>query len=278
MPELPEVENVRRSLTAAVDGATIAAVRLGTFTGCIAAPEPDAFVARVTGRRITGFGRRGKYLLIALDSGDTIAVHLRMTGELTVTSPDTPTGKHHHLTFVLDDGRELRFSDTRKFGRLTLLTPDEAAALDRSLGPEPLDDRFTAERFAAMLAARSRAVKPLLLDQTFLAGVGNIYADEALFAARIHPLRPANSLTLDEAARLLDAIRVTLAAAIERGGTTLRDYRDGLGRPGNNQHYLHIYHRAEGDPCPRCAAPIARIVVVQRGTRFCPRCQPLPMP
>lgn len=276
MPELPEVENVRRSLSAAVAGATIAAVRLGAFTGCIAAPAPDEFVARVTGRRITGFGRRGKYLLIALDNGDTIAVHLRMTGELAVTSPEAPTGKHHHLTFVLDDGRELRFSDTRKFGRLTLLTPDEAAELDRSLGPEPLDDRFTAERFAAMLAARSRTVKALLLDQTFLAGVGNIYADEALFAAGIHPLRPANSLTLSEAARLLDAIRVTLAAAIDRGGTTLRDYRDGLGRPGNNQHYLHIYHLAEGDPCPRCGEPIARVVVAQRGTRFCPRCQPLP--
>ncbi|MDI3339731.1 MAG: bifunctional DNA-formamidopyrimidine glycosylase/DNA-(apurinic or apyrimidinic site) lyase [Sphaerobacter sp.] len=278
MPELPEVENVRRSLMWAVAGATIAAVRLGAFTGCIAAPSPAEFAARVTGRRIVELRRRGKYLLLALDSGETIAVHLRMTGELTVTWPDASAGRHHHLTLALADGREIRFSDTRKFGRLRLLTPAELAALDRALGPEPLDERLTPDRFAAMLAARSRAVKPLLLDQSFLAGIGNIYADEALFLAQLHPLRPANSFSPSEAARLLEAIRAVLRGAIARGGTTLRDYRDGLGRPGSNQHYLQIYHLDAGDPCPRCGEPIARLVVGQRGTRFCPRCQPLATP
>lgn len=276
MPELPEVENLRQSLAATIAGATIERVELGTFTGCIGFPDPEVFATRVAGTQITAFGRRGKYLLIGLDSGDTITVHLRMTGELTVTTSEAPTHRHHHLTFILGDGRELRYADTRKFGRLQLLEPDELAELDQRLGPEPLDPDLTAARFADMLAKRTRAVKPLLLDQTFLAGVGNIYADEALFAAQVHPLRPANELTATEAERLLTAVRAALSDAIVRGGTTLRDYRDGLGRPGTNQNYLQIYHLADGQPCPRCGGPITRIVVGQRGTRLCPRCQPLP--
>lgn len=278
MPELPEVETLRRSLNATVRGATIAAVRFGDFTGCIAGPDPESFRRRITGRRITATGRRAKYLLLGLDSGDTLAVHLRMTGELLLAAPTTPQPRHQHLTFALDDGRELRFIDTRKFGRLRLLSPAELAELDASLGPEPLSESLTASEFARMLGARRRAIKPLLLEQTFLAGIGNIYADEALFGARIHPLRSADSITPSEAAALLGAIRETLGRSIERGGTTLRDYRDGLGRPGSNQHYLHIYDRAAGDPCPRCGTPIVRVAVAQRGTRFCPRCQPEPTP
>ncbi|HET9016422.1 MAG TPA: bifunctional DNA-formamidopyrimidine glycosylase/DNA-(apurinic or apyrimidinic site) lyase [Thermomicrobiaceae bacterium] len=276
MPELPEVESVRRSLDPVVVGARVEQVRLGDFTGCIAAPDSAAFVAAVSGRTIMSTGRRAKYLLLGLDSGDTIAIHLRMTGELVIADASVPLGRHHHLTFALDDGRELRFADVRKFGRIRLLDANALSRLDQDLGPEPLDDDLTDERFAAMLAGRRRAVKPLLLDQTFLAGVGNIYADEALFAARLHPLRPAASLTSRESSRLLSAVRATLQSAIDRGGTTLRDYRDGLGRPGTNQHHLQIYALDPGEPCPRCGTPIERTVVAQRGTRYCPRCQPPP--
>lgn len=275
MPELPEVETVRRSLVDHLVGSRIERVELGAFTGCIAAPSPEEFSERVADRTIVGLDRRAKYLLIQLDSGETIAIHLRMTGELTLTAPAAPSYRHHHLSFVLDSGRQLRFSDVRKFGRIRLMSPPEVDALSRALGPEPLDEGFTAAEFAARFSERTRAIKPLLLDQTFLAGVGNIYADEALFAAGIHPLRPANSLSTEEAARLLAAIRETMGGAIERGGTTLRDYRDGLGHAGTNQHALRIYHLQDSEPCPRCGGPVSRMVVGQRGTKVCPRCQPL---
>lgn len=275
MPELPEVETVRRSLVDHLVGARVERVEFGAFTGCIAAPSPEKFAELVAGRTIAGLDRRAKYLLIRLDSGETIAIHLRMTGELTLTGPEALSDRHHHLSFVLDSGRQLRFSDVRKFGRIRLMSPAEVDALGRTLGPEPLDEGFTATDFAARLSERSRSIKPLLLDQTFLAGVGNIYADEALFAAGIHPLRPANSLNTEEGERLLAAIRETMGGAIERGGTTLRDYRDGLGRAGTNQHALRIYHLHDSEPCPRCGGPISRIVVGQRGTKFCSRCQSL---
>ncbi len=276
MPELPEVETVRRNLQSLVTGAVIRDVELGEFTGCIAQPEPNEFVARLRGQRIAGTDRRGKNLFILLESGDAVAIHLRMTGDLTVVSPDEPRGKHHHLAFALDDGRELRFSDTRKFGRLRLLTPPEFAEFRSTIGPEPLDDDLTAQRFFEMLQRRGRAIKPLIMDQAFLSGVGNIYADEALYAARIHPQRPSNSISADEAAGLLNAISVAFLDALGRGGTTIRDYRNGLGERGENQDYLQIYSLNEGDPCPRCGTPINRIVVGQRGTRFCPNCQPAP--
>lgn len=275
MPELPEVETVRRNLDRLLVGTTIVDVRFGDFTGSIANPAPHIFTDEVRGRRFTGTGRRGKYLLLQLDSGDVIAVHLRMTGDLHVASADEPWGKHLHMALRLDDGRELRFADVRKFGRIWLLTPPELEDLDERIGPEPLDPAFTAEQFHERLQPRSRAIKALLLEQTFLAGVGNIYADEALFAAKIHPLRAASSLTLGEADALLAAIRLAFQSAIDRGGTTIRDYRNGLGEAGGNQHYLQIYTLAEGDPCPRCGTPISRIVVAQRGTRFCATCQPL---
>ncbi len=276
MPELPEVETVRRNLERLVTGATIGDVQFGVFTGCIAYPSPSEFAGKVHGRRISSTGRRGKNLLIRLDSGDIIAIHLRMTGDLQVVRSDEPRGKHHHLAFVLDDGRELRFSDTRKFGRLRLLNTAEFEQFDATIGPEPLDHSLPAKKFFERLQTRSRAIKPLIMDQAFLAGVGNIYADEALFAARIHPLRAANSLSRREASNLLKAIRAAFTHAIERGGTTIRDYRNGLGEPGGNQEYLQIYQLEEGDPCPRCGTEIHRIVVGQRGTRFCPRCQPTP--
>ncbi len=276
MPELPEVETVRRNLNDLIAGSTIQNVVLGDFTGCIAHPPPDQFVERLRGQRISHTNRRGKNLLVELESGDVIAIHLRMTGDLHVARPEEPSGKHHHLTFVLAGDRELRFSDTRKFGRIRLLSPSEFDEFVGPIGPEPLDPALTPRRFFAMLQGRSRAVKPLIMDQGFLAGVGNIYADEALYAAKIHPLRAANSLTQRQATRLLKEIQAVLQHAIDRGGTTIRDYRNGLGEHGGNQNYLQIYNLHEGDPCPRCGAEIERIVVGQRGTRFCPRCQPAP--
>ena len=273
MPELPEVETIRRSLTA-IRGATITSVAFGAFTGCIAHPEPPEFQQAITGCRVESVGRRGKYLLLVLNSGDTIAVHLRMTGELTVANAGAPLPPHHHLALILDNGRELRFKDTRKFGRLWLLDAAGLSMLDRSLGPEPLSRDLTAERFVTMLRSRRRAIKPLLLDQTFIAGIGNIYADEALFAAGIHPLRPADSLTEEEAGGLLAAIQDLLSSAIRRNGTTIRDYRNAFGEPGTNQDYLRIYRQEAGAPCPRCGTPVLRLVVAQRGTKLCPACQP----
>ena len=275
MPELPEVETVRRNLDQLIVGTTITDIVLGDFTGSIANPAPHIFADALRGQRIVGTGRRGKYLLLRLDSGDVIAVHLRMTGDLHVVAGGEPWGKHLHLAMLLDDGRELRFADTRKFGRIWLLTPPEVEDLDERIGPEPLDPALTTAYFHERLLRRARTIKPLIMDQAFLAGVGNIYADEALFAARIHPLRPASSLSLAEAGTLLDAIRLALQNAIDRGGTTIRNYRNAIGEPGGNQGYLQIYQLTEGDPCPRCATPINRIVVAQRGTRFCANCQPL---
>ncbi len=274
MPELPEVETIRKSLTA-IQSATITGVVFGTFTGCLAGMEPSDFQQSVTGCRVETIGRRGKYLLLGLSSGDTIAVHLRMTGELTIVDAGTALSPHHHLTLTLNGERELRFRDTRKFGRIRLMDPEGLAELGRSLGPEPLGKELTPDRFAAMLRNRRRAIKPLLLDQKFIAGIGNIYADEALFAAGIHPLRPADSLDEGEAQGLLDAIRQVLSGSIERNGTTIRDYRNGLGQPGTNQDYLRIYGREAGDPCPRCGGSVLRLVVAQRGTKLCPSCQPL---
>lgn len=276
MPELPEVETVRRNLEKLITGAVIEDVILSDFTGCIAHPPPEQFVSDARGQRITGTGRRGKNLLLFLKSGDVITIHLRMTGDLEVVPLEEPPRKHHRLTFTLSDGRELRFSDTRKFGRLQLLTPSEFEEFRATIGPEPLGRDLTANRFYELLQGRTRAIKPLIMDQGFLAGVGNIYADEALYAARIHPLRAANSLTSREASALLDAIRTVFQSAIDRGGTTIRDYRNGLGEQGGNQSYLQIYQLQEGDPCPRCGTEIERIVVGQRSTRFCPRCQPAP--
>lgn len=276
MPELPEVETVRRNLDRLVKGSVVNNVELGEFTGCIAHPSPNEFCVRLQGRRIVDTGRRGKNLLLILDSQDVLAIHLRMTGDLTVVDPSEPRAKHHHLTFSLEDGRELRFSDTRKFGRLRLLTAAEFEEFSETVGPEPLDDHLTDKQFYAMLQGRKRAIKPLIMDQGFLAGVGNIYADESLYLARVHPLRAGNSLSRKEARNLLGAIRDVLASALSRGGTTIRDYRNGLGEHGGNQEYLRIYQLGEGDPCPRCGSEIRKIVVGQRGTRFCPKCQRAP--
>jgi formamidopyrimidine-DNA glycosylase len=278
MPELPEVEVVRRSLEPQLRGSRIIRIHAGRHLPDILTLPLEVFAREVEGRRITDLGRRGKTLLIELDSGAMITVHLGMTGELSLAQPAEPYPPHHHLSFVLEQGWELRYRDIRRFGRIGLLRPAEREQFEARLGPEPLSPELTPEQLRERLARHRRAIKALLLEQSFLAGVGNIYADEALFRAGINPLRPASSLEIEEARRLLEALREVLEAAIHRRGTTIRNYRDGLGQPGENQASLRIYGRPPGSPCPVCGTPVVRVVVAQRGTTFCPRCQPfLPM-
>jgi formamidopyrimidine-DNA glycosylase len=275
MPELPEVETVSKTLNPLLDGRVIRNVHLGEYQRCIATPDPERFRLRMNHREITGVDRRGKYVLIHLDSGDTATIHLRMTGELSVTSPDTPAPPHMHLHFDLSDGKQLRYRDTRKFGRWSLLTARQFALFEKSLGPEPFDPELTPEEFARLLWRRHRILKPLLLDQTFIAGIGNIYADEALYRAGIHPRRRSHELSIGEVQRLLTEIREVLSIALAHRGTTLRDYRDANGEPGENLARLQIYSRVAGEPCPRCGTPVVREVIGQRGTKLCPVCQPL---
>ena len=267
MPELPEVETIVRQLRAPLVGRTITGVTL-KWPRHVAVPSLRQFVKRIQGRRIESIGRRGKYLVFGLDGG-ALLIHLKMSGDLAVAAAGTARDKHAHTVFHLDDGREFRFRDTRKFGRVYLVSrPEEVTG---HLGPEPLAAPFTAQALGRRLAARSRALKPLLLDQTFLAGVGNIYADEALHLAGLHPLRKSDTLTAEEVRRLWRSIRRVLRRGIRLNGASI----DWMYRGGRFQEVLNVYDRA-GEPCLTCGAPIRRILVGQRGTHFCPRCQPAP--
>jgi formamidopyrimidine-DNA glycosylase len=271
MPELPEVETVVNGLRAPLVGRTITGVEV-LWPRSVAPLDPDVFAQRLTGQAITGVARRGKWIVIALNGGDTLLVHLRMTGRLAVEPEACPDNRHLRALFFLDDGRRLHFFDQRKFGRLQL-TDDPEDVLGK-LGPEPLGDDLTAPRLEKMLARRRGRIKPLLLDQRFLAGLGNIYADEALWRARIHPLCRADSLSPAEVRRLHGAIQSVLRAAIASSGTTLPDeaFRRPDGQSGEFAGQLAAYGRT-GQPCPRCRTPIERISVSQRGTHFCPHCQ-----
>ncbi len=269
MPELPEVETIARGLQELLIGRQFIGVRVG-WENLVARPTVEEFKRGLVGQRILGVKRRGKYLVFTLSSGGSLIVHLRMTGRLLIKNADDELDKHDHLIFELDDARELRFNEVRKLGRVYLVDNEDEVVGD--LGPEPLDDDFTSADFAALLSGRRGMIKPLLLKQQFMAGVGNIYADEALFAARIHPERRADTLTAEEAEGLYHALRQVLRQGIENRGTTLTAYRDAEGREGENQDYLRVFRRA-GQPCPRCGTPIERTVVGGRGTYFCPKCQ-----
>jgi len=236
----------------------------------------DAAGSRLVGRRIVGVRRRGKYLLFDLDDGAHLLVHLRMTGRLVVAGRDDPPLRFEHLALLLDDGRDLRFCDQRKFGRVLHLLPADARALDRRIGPEPLAPAFTAARLAAALRRRRGKLKAALLDQGLVAGLGNIYVDEALFRARLHPERRPDSLHPDEVARLHRAIRAVLREGIANRGTTFASFRDGYGAAGDNQANLRVYGRGRrGEPCPRCGRPLSVAVVAGRSSHFCGHCQPL---
>ncbi|MBX5476199.1 MAG: bifunctional DNA-formamidopyrimidine glycosylase/DNA-(apurinic or apyrimidinic site) lyase [Clostridia bacterium] len=310
MPELPEVETVRRSLAPWVEGRRIAEVHV--FSPHVVDGDPDAFARAVRGLRVRRLARRGKYLLFRMDPPHTLAVHLRMTGRLLYLAPSgraprvergapgihSQRGRalalgwqapswlaglgeaalaaagppqHTHLAALFDDGGVLMFNDVRKFGRVALWPGASPPPLVR-LGPEPLSRAFTAERWAQILAGRRAPIKALLLDQHSVAGLGNIYADEALWRARVHPARPAASLAKEDVARLHRAVRRVLREAIDHRGTTLRDYRDGAGQAGGYAPHLRVYGRA-GQPCRRCGRTLEKTVVAGRGTTYCPACQ-----
>ncbi len=277
MPELPEVETIRRQLTDVAVGRGIARMRV--YDALLVSPDSPNRVRRaVEGQRIERVARRGKYLLVTLDSGDTLAMHLRMTGRLHHSPTGVaPADAHRRARFELDDGATLDFSDTRRFGRVWIVPADHAdprGYWDARLGVEPLERQFTAARLGQLLARRTAPIKASILDQRLIAGVGNIYADEALFQAGVHPTRPAGSLDGDEVAALRDAIRDRLRAGIRSGGASIDRYRDTIGRPGTMQDMLRV-HRHEGDPCPRCATTVVKTRVAGRGTYFCPTCQPV---
>jgi formamidopyrimidine-DNA glycosylase len=272
MPELPEVEFVARQLRAELVGRTIVGIDI-QWPGAVEGLGPDTFASRVVGQRVRAVGRRGKYVLLTLSGGDVLAIHRRMSGNL-VFQKACEQVPYTRASFALDDGRHLAFSDPRKFGRLRLVAPDDRPTVLDTLGPEPLDDDFLPEALGARLAGRTRAIKALLLDQTAVAGLGNIYADEALYRGGIHPLRPAGSLTPAEVAALHAAIRQVLLTGIANGGTTFGRHRDVYNEAGTNVGYLEVYRRG-GQPCRRCGTALRRMVVAQRGTHFCPVCQPL---
>lgn len=274
MPELPEVETVVRSLERHLSGLTITAVDL-VMPEVIRSPKPEQFIEQITGKQFQKkLGRRGKYLLIHLSDGLTLVIHLRMTGRLIYCEADLPMEKHTHVIFHLDNGKQLRFADVRRFGRLQLVPTAEVSGLSglKDMGPEPLDQEFTREFLKKELRRRRTRIKSLLLDQCFVAGLGNIYADEALYRAKIHPERLAPDLTTREAAVLHKAIIEVIAGGIEHRGTSFRDYVDGEGRPGSFQHHLKVYNR-EGLPCSHCGRPIERIKVAGRSSYYCPSCQ-----
>jgi formamidopyrimidine-DNA glycosylase len=272
MPELPEVETISRDLRKELVGRTIEGVTVA-WEGCVDRPSAAAFCDRVAGCRIEGVGRRGKFLVLTLSSGWALLVHLRMTGSLLVKEGGAPWQAHERLSFQLDDGKELRFVTVRKFARLYLVEdPDEVLG---DLGPEPLHEGFSLSSFRALMKNRRRTIKPLLLDQRFIAGLGNIYVDEALFRARIHPQRAAHTLTSDELDRLYEAIREVLREAILDRGTTRSDYVRPNGSEGTHQEKLLVSGKA-GEPCPRCGTEIERLVVGGRGTYVCPVCQKAP--
>ncbi len=271
MPELPEVETVAADLRRQLIGARFVGAHI-LWPRTLAEPDPEALNARLAARQVIDIGRRGKYLMLHLDSGEALIIHLRMTGQLEIVTDGAPVlgGVHLRARFDLEDGRRLAFTDARKFGRIWLVK--DAETVVGKLGPEPLDWTFTPETLAARLRGRRVAIKALLLDQTVVAGVGNIYADEALFLAGVHPQRRAASLSTDEIGLLCEAIRLVLRESIDQRGTMLRDYRTPYGQDGTYQNHLRVYQQT-GQPCPRCGTTIERIRVTQRGTHFCPRCQ-----
>jgi formamidopyrimidine-DNA glycosylase len=270
MPELPEVETVCRKLDPELAGRRIERLEVLDARWCRPAP-PAELEGAVSGRTIEGLGRRGKYLLLALDGAQTLVMHLRMTGNLVIPNGSTE-GRHLRARFRLDDGRELWFTDPRRFGEAFLIDDADLGARFARLGVEPLSPEFTPAALGEIAAGRTAPLKSFLLDQSGIAGVGNIYADEALFRARLHPLSPAGSMRPEHLEALREAVVAALEAGIDGGGASIDDYRDGRGERGTMQDEF-LVHTREGKPCPSCGAPIARIVVAGRSTYYCPSCQ-----
>jgi len=271
MPELPEVETVVRDLRPLVVGRTIHGVEVGERR--LRRPWDAAWPARLVGVTIESIRRRGKWILLDLSGGARLVVHLGMTGQFTAVSPTESRPDHLHVTFTLSGSVELRFRDIRRFGSVELV-PDEAtamASLDGKLGPEPFD--IPAAGFHAAVTGTTRTLKALLLDQTLVAGVGNIYADEALHRAKLHPETRGTQLTKAQVNRLREAITAVITHAIEKRGSTIRDYVGGSGLKGGFQDEFRAYGRT-GEPCVTCGVPIERVRVAGRSSHYCPKCQP----
>jgi formamidopyrimidine-DNA glycosylase len=276
MPELPEVETVVRGLEAVLPGQNILSVRLGK-TDFI--DDPPALEEFIPGSRILGVRRHGKFLTVELEAQQqpenrfSLLIHLGMTGQLTVRRSEEPVAPHTHVFFALDDGRELRYTDIRRFGRMLLAPQTQRERILGQLGLDPLE--ASQADFRAQLAGRRARIKALLLDQHVFRGMGNIYTDESLWRARIHPARHGASLKQEELARLYRAVRSVLNEAIRLRGSSVSDYVDSNGSPGEYQRRHRVYQR-EGKGCIRCGAKIRRIIVAGRSSYFCPRCQPTP--
>jgi formamidopyrimidine-DNA glycosylase len=274
MPELPEVQTIVSELKdAGIVGVPVTSASV-FWPRTIAEPSAKLFCRRIKGQTFTAIGRRGKFLVFGLSSGSSLLLHLRMSGRLHLVSADTPRMKHEHVILRFNDGRQLRFHDTRKFGRMYLLK-DPAGILDR-LGPEPLDKSFTVKVLAERLKRHRRLLKPLLLDQTFISGLGNIYVDEALWDAKLHPNRIAATLSLPEIKALHRAIPRVLKRGLKNLGTSLgtaeTNFYSVARHRGRNKDELKVFRRTEL-PCPRCKTAIERIIVGQRSTHICTRCQ-----
>ena len=266
MPELPEVETIKNELLPHVLGRTVTGVDL-FWERIVRQPSAEEFRSRIIGQRITGLSRRGKYLFFHLSGGEVLVMHMKMTGSLLVDPSD---GRFTRAILHLDNGAALHFWDPRKFGVMWLDKDDSAVA--GKLGPEPLEDNFTTGVLAERLHHRTAPIKPVLLDQSIIAGIGNMYADEALFDAKIHPMRPAGSLSGDEIERLHGSIKRVLVKALQEKGASIRNYIRPDGSPGTAHDEFNVAHGV-GKNCPRCGTPIRRIVVRNRGTYFCPECQ-----
>ena len=273
MPELPEVETIRLALKKGGRGAE-SIVGRRVLESCLlwektlAEPTPVEFQDRVADQQIDDIDRRGKYLLLKLNS-DTLLIHLRMSGDINIVMQSEPVAPHDRMWLGLDGDLRLAFNDTRKFGRVWLVA--DPLTVTGDLGPEPLGDDFTHQDFHKSLHGHRRQLKPLLLDQTFIAGLGNIYTDEALHLAKLHPLRISNTLDAEGSKRLWSSIRIVLQEGIDRQGASI----DWVYKGGDFQNYFRVYQRT-GDPCPECGKPIQRITVGQRGTHYCQNCQPEP--
>jgi formamidopyrimidine-DNA glycosylase len=272
MPELPEVETIVNDLRPELVGRRFTGVSI-SWPRMVLQPSLEEFQRCLPGKVIKDIARRGKYLIFRLDSGESLILHLRMTGSLLLRRKGKALkANYHYVTaiFSLDNGTELIFTDRRKLGTMSLVQSE--AKLDSKLGPEPLEASFTAGVLAERLSKHKAPIKAVLCDQEVIAGIGNMYADEALFLGRIHPLRAAGSLNEVEIRRLHHAIREVLRNAIGNGGASISDYRRPGGETGSQQHAFYVAHRG-GQTCKVCATPIERIPVRNRGTYFCPRCQ-----
>ena len=276
MPELPEIETIRRQLAPALEGRRLSSIRVRDPRWCEPAP-PEAIEDALNGRLIERVGRRGKYLIFSFEDDVHLAMHLRMTGNLLLVPAGEEEPGHLRVVMELDDGRRLLFVDVRRFGTGDVLLGSDALAefFASRLGVEPLSADFTAEALRAMARGRKQPVKAFLLTQERVAGVGNIYADEALFRARIHPLRPVGTLRRPQVEALRNAVVESLEAGIDAKGASIDDYRHVDGAQGSFQDRFLVHTRA-GEPCPRCGTTIQKLRAAGRGTYVCPRCQRRP--